>query len=263
LIIRDIKSYRVGMTAPTSPARPRRIGGRVLNAISVTGEVTAIEPMAADLRRIRIEGDEVAQLTPAPGQQVRVHVSDLLDPHSWRRPGDILRTYSIWRYDGGLELGVLDHDTGGPGARWVRELRVGQPVTFGRPEGAFVLQGDAPYHVFAGEETAAVAFGAMLAALPAAVPAYPLIEVAGPGDRLPMDRDVPWLYRDGRPAAASASLLEAARRLELPREPGAVYLAGEARTVQWLRRHFVSERGWPRPSVHTKPFWAPGKRGLD
>ncbi len=251
------------MTAPTSPARPRRIGGRVLTAISVTGEVTAIEPVAEHLRRIRIEGDEVARLTWTPGQQVRVHVSDLLDPHNWRRPRDILRTYSIWRYDGGLELCVLDHDTGGPGARWARELRTGQPVTFGRPEGSFVLTSDAPYHVFAGEEAAAVAFGAMLAALPDSVPAYSLIEVAGPGDRLPLTRDVPWLYRDGRPAVASASLLEAARRLELPNEPGAAYLAGEARTVQLLRRHFVSERGWPRQAVRTKPFWAPGKRGLD
>jgi NADPH-dependent ferric siderophore reductase len=251
------------MTAPTSPARPRGIGGRVLNAISVTGQVTAIEPVAAHLRRVRIEGDEVARLTWTPGQQVRVHVSDLLDPHSWRRPRDILRTYSVWRYDGGLELGLLDHETGGPGARWARQLRPGQPVTFGRPEGSFVLAADAPYHVFAGEETAAVAFGAMLAALPAGTPAYPLIEVAGPGDRLPLAREVPWLYRDGRPAAASASLLEAARRLELPNAPGAAYLAGEARTVQLLRRHFVAERGWPRQAVRAKPFWAPGKRGLD
>jgi NADPH-dependent ferric siderophore reductase len=235
----------------------------VLTAISVTGEVTAIEPVAEHLRRIRIEGDEVAGLTWTPGQQVRVHVSDLLDPHNWRRPRDILRTYSVWSYDGGLELCVLDHDTGGPGARWARELRTGQPVTFGRPEGSFVLTGNAPYHVFAGEETAAVAFGAMLAALPAGTPAHPLIEVAGPGDRLPLARDVPWLYRDGRPAVASAGLLEAARRLELPNEPGVAYLAGEARTVQLLRRHFVSERGWPRQAVRTKPFWAPGKRGLD
>ncbi len=250
------------MTAPTSPARPRRIGGRVLSAISVTGGVTAIDPVAAHMRRVRIEGDEVARLTWAAGQQVRVHVSDLLDPHSWRRPRDILRTYSIWRYDGGLELCLLDHDTGGPGARWAHELRVGQPVTFGRPEGSFVLQG-APYHVFAGEETATVAFGAMLAALPGGTPAYPLLEVGTAGDRLPLARDVPWLYRDGRPAVASAGLLEAARRLELPREPGAAYLAGEARTVQLLRRHFVAERGWPRQAVRTKPFWAPGKRGLD
>src|ERR1700761_539225 len=214
------------MTAPTSPARPRRIGGRVLTAISVTGEVTAIEPVTEHLRRVRIEGDEVARLTWTPGQQVRVHVSDLLDPHNWRRPRDILRTYSIWRFDGGLELCVLDHDTGGPGARWARALRTGQLVTFGRPEGSFVLTSDAPYHVFAGEETAAVAFGAMLAALPGSTPAYSLIEVAGPGDRLPLARDLPWLYRDGRPPVAAASLLEAAWRLELPNEPGAISLAG-------------------------------------
>jgi NADPH-dependent ferric siderophore reductase len=263
LINSMVESYRVAMTAAPSQARPRRIGGRVLNAFSVTGTVTAIEPIAAHMRHVRIEGDEVGRLAWVPGQEVRVHVSDPLDPHSWRRPRDILRTYSVWRYDGGLELCVLDHDTGGPGARWVRELRTGQPVTFGRPEGSFVLRGGAPYYVFAGEETAAVAFGPMLAALPADTPAYALLEVAGPDDRLPLARDAPWRYRDGRPATASASLLEAARRLELPREPGAVYLAGEARTVQSLRRHFVAERGWPRQAVRSKPFWAPGKRGLD
>src|ERR1700685_4044430 len=138
------------MTAPTSPVRPRRVGGRVLNAFSAACTVTAIEPVTAHLRRIRIEGDEVARLSWTPGQQVRVHVTDPLDPHSWRRPRDILRTYSIWRYDGGLELYALDHDTGGPVARWARELEVGQPVTFGRPEGSFVLQGEGevPYHVF-------------------------------------------------------------------------------------------------------------------
>ena len=168
------------MTMAPSPARPRRIGGRVLSAFSATGTVTSIEPAAAHLRRIRIEGDDVARLDWVPGQQVRVHTTDLLDPHNWRRPRDILRTYSVWRYDGGLELVVLDHDTGGPGARWARELQTGQLVTFSHPEGSFVLRDDAPYHVFVGEETASVAFGAMLAALPAGTPVYPVLEVARP-----------------------------------------------------------------------------------
>ncbi|GAB2841178.1 hypothetical protein GCM10027074_04470 [Streptomyces deserti] len=35
-----------------------------------------------------------------------------------------------------------------------------------RPEGSFVLRPDATNHFFAGDETAAIAFGAMLAALP-------------------------------------------------------------------------------------------------
>jgi NADPH-dependent ferric siderophore reductase len=229
---------------------------------AVTGTVTVVEPAAGRMRRIRIEGDDVARLDCAPGQQVRVHVADLRSPRSWLRPMDLLRTYSVWQRDDGIELRVLDHDTGGPGARWARELRPGQAVSFGRPEGSFVLR-DGGYHVFAGEETASVAFGAMLRALPPATPAYGIIEVDEPDDRLPLDRPLRWEYRRGRSAAASDSLLTAFTQLELPAEPGVAYLAGEARTIQLLRRHLVSERGWPRQAVRTKPFWTPGKRGLD
>jgi len=117
---------------------------------AVTGTVTVVEPAAGRMRRIRIEGDDVARLDCAPGQQVRVHVADLRSPRSWLRPMDLLRTYSVWQRDDGIELRVLDHDTGGPGARWARELRPGQAVSFGRPEGSFVLR-DGGYHVFAGE----------------------------------------------------------------------------------------------------------------
>jgi len=216
------------------------------------------------MRRVRIEGDDVARLPWTPGQHVRVHVADMSNPRNWLRPRDMLRTYSIWQRDGGaIELCALDHDdTAGPGARWARELRVGDPVTFGGPEGHFTL-GDGPHHVFAGEETAAVAFGAMLRALPAQTPVYGVIEVDEPDDRLPLSRELNWQYRHGTSAAASQTLLAAFTRLELPAEPGIAYLAGEAQTIQLLRRHLVSERGWPRQAIRMKPFWTPGKRGLD
>jgi NADPH-dependent ferric siderophore reductase len=239
-----------------------RAGGRLPGFFSVTGTVTEIDPIARRMRRIRIEGDDVARLAWVPGQHVRVHVADMRSPSSWLRPRDLLRTYSVWQHDGGIELCVLDHDDGGPGVRWARQLRRGQPVRFSRPEGPFVLR-DAQYHVFAGEETAAVAFGAMLRAHPSAAPAYGVIEADEPDDRLPLARQLHWQYRHGRSAASSQTLLEAFTRLALPGEPGTAYLAGEARTIQLLRRHLVSERGWPRQSIRTKPFWTPGKRGLD
>jgi NADPH-dependent ferric siderophore reductase len=212
--------------------------------------------------RIRIEGDDVGRLACVPGQHVRVHVTDMLDPRSWLHPRDMLRTYSVWRYDGGIELCVLNHDTGGPGTRWARQLRAGQAVSFGRPEGSFVVR-EAGYHVFAGEETAAVAFGTMLRALPPDTQAYGIIEVDEEEDRLPLSRQLHWQYRHGRSAAASRTLLDAFTRLELPGQPGIAYLAGEARTVQLLRQHLVAERGWPRQAIRTKPFWTPGRRGLD
>ena len=239
-------------------------GGRRAGFRSTTGTVIEIEPIARRMRRIRIEGDAVGRLSWTPGQHLRVHVTDMSNPRNWLRPRDMLRTYSVWHRDAdGIELCALDHDdTTGPGARWARSLSVGDPVTFGGPEGHFVL-GDGTYHVFAGEETAAVAFGPMLRALPSEVPVYGVIEVDEPGDRLPLPRELDWLYREGTSAAASQPLLAAFARLPLPAEPGVAYLAGEARTIQLLRRHLVSDRGWPRQAVRMKPFWTPGKRGLD
>jgi NADPH-dependent ferric siderophore reductase len=250
-------------TAPSA----RRTGGRLRDLFSVTGTVTQLDPITRRMLRIRIEGDDLADLACQPGQHVRVHVADLREPRSWLRPRDMLRSYSVWQRDeAGLELCVLNHDTGGPGAQWARQLRTGDPVTFGKPEGSFVLR-EGAYQVFAGEETAAVAFGAMLRALPPATPVYGILEVDELGDRLPfglpLAHQLTWQYRDGRSAAASQTLLGAFTRLQLPAEPGIAYLAGEARTIQLLRRHLVAERGWPREAVRTKPFWTPGKRGLD
>jgi NADPH-dependent ferric siderophore reductase len=219
------------------------------------------------MRRIRIEGDAVARFDWTPGQHARVHVTDMKDPRNWLRPRDFLRTFTVWDYDCvGLELCVLDHDDPGPGARWAREVRSGDAVTLSEPEGSFTLR-DGRYHVFAGDETAAVAFGAMVRALPDAARAYAVIEVGDPDDCLPLDgppgAEVRWQYRRGRPAAASESLVKGVAALDLPSEPGIAYLAGEARTIQMLRRHLVTDRGWPRRAIVMKPFWTPGRRGLD
>ena len=173
------------------------------------------------MRRIRIEGDSVGRLSWTPGQHLRVHVTDMSNPRNWLRPRDMLRTYSVWDRDAdGIELCALDHDdTPGPGARWARSLSVGDPVTFGGPEGHFVL-GEGAYHVFAGEETAAVAFGAMLRALPSEVPVYGVVEVDEPGDRLPLPRELRWRYRNGQSAAASQTLLGGVRPASAARRAG-------------------------------------------
>jgi NADPH-dependent ferric siderophore reductase len=140
-------------------------------------------------------------------------------------------------------------------------------VLFSRPEGNLVAR-PAAMHVFAGEETAAVAFGAMIAALGDA-DVRGVIEVGGRGDWLPRPDGRPWpdgivwRYRDGAPATMSPTLTEAVASLDLPPEPGAAYVAGEAHTVQAVARHLVRERGWPRRAVRTKPFWSPGRTGMD
>ena len=228
---------------------PTTLLNPVLDLVTLRGTVTAAEPVTARMRHLRIESDALAGLDVRPGQQVRVLVTGLT-----------LRTYSVWRYDpsGAVELRVLDHSEGGPGARWGKSVGVGEQVRLRKPEGTFTLRPDAAHHVFVGEETASVAFGAMLAALPEGARVSGCVETESDGDRLPLahsDR-LNWLTRGG------TSLSDAVQ--DLAPEPGGIaYVAGEARAVQQVRQVLVRELGWDRRSVLTKPFWAPGKWGLE
>ena len=228
---------------------PTTLLNPVLDLVTLRGTVTAAEPVTARMRHLRIESDALAGLDVRPGQQVRVLVTGLT-----------LRTYSVWRYDpsGAVELRVLDHSEGGPGARWGKSVGVGEQVRLRKPEGTFTLRPDAAHHVFVGEETASVAFGAMLAALPEGARVSGCVETESDGDRLPLahsDR-LNWMTRGG------TSLPDAVQRLA-PEPGGIAYVAGEARTVQQVRQVLVRELGWDRRSVLTKPFWAPGKRGME
>ncbi|MBE1532110.1 siderophore-interacting protein [Actinomadura algeriensis] len=227
-------------------------------SLFLRGTVTQLEPIAERMRRIRISGPDLRELEWVPGTHVRLRVGDPLRPRTW--PAGVLRTYSIWDHspDGHLDLCVLDHPSAGPGARWARRARIGDTAALMGPKGRLVLRENAPYHLFAGDETAAVAFGAMLRALPAPAAVHGVIVTDGPGDRLPLPRSdrLTWIHRP-------AELPDAVRSLDLPGVPGVAYLAGEARACQAVRRHLVDERGWSRRDIVVKPFWTPGRRGMD
>jgi NADPH-dependent ferric siderophore reductase len=222
---------------------------------SLHGTVTSIDPIARRMRHITISATELRGQSWKPGQQVRVRTEDGHGPR---------RTYSVYAYAGDtIELCVLEHGEKGPGSKWGRKLKVGQPVNLSQPEGSFVLRRSAPYHLFVGEETASVPFAAMLRALPSDAQVFGVVEVDTPEDRIPLPDSITWAYRAGASAASSETLLDAVRALKLPDEPGIAYLAGEARTIQLVRKQLVKERNWSKRNVVTKPFWTPGKTGMD
>jgi NADPH-dependent ferric siderophore reductase len=242
------------------PARARRPSRPSHGGLGfTTGELIGADQLTPRLRRLSVA---IPDLAWTPGQHVRVVVTG--PARSWTAgllPGGTLRSYSVLDYDGSvLQLCVLDHGNG-PGARWARAARPGDLVRLSAPRGRMIVR-PAPYYLFAGEETAAVTFGPMLRTVGTAR-VYGVIEVDGKADRLPLHAGLTWRYRNGRPAAASASLVSAVAGLDLPSEPGVAYVAGEARTVQAVRSHLVRDRGWPRRQVLTKPYWTPGRTGLD
>jgi NADPH-dependent ferric siderophore reductase len=244
----------------TGPAHVRRRSRLSHGGLGfTTAELIRTDQLTPRLRRLYVAAPGRAW---TPGQHVRVVVSG--PARSWAGgflPGGTLRSYSVFDYDGSvLQLCVLDHGNG-PGARWARAARPGDLVRLSAPQGRMVVQA-APYFVFAGEETAAVTFGPMLRTVGTAR-VYGVIEVDSRADRLPLHAGLSWRYREGRPAADSSGLVAAVAGLDLPSTAGLAYVAGEARTVQAIRSHLVRDRGWPRRQVVTKPYWTPGRTGMD
>jgi NADPH-dependent ferric siderophore reductase len=249
----------------SSTARPQ--ARKITDRLFTRATVSEVEQITARMRRIRLAGSRLTGMQPVAGQHLRVVVNDLFSRETVRSGfRDFLRTYSVWHHDpvaGTIDLCVLDCGDG-PGARWSRQVKAGDEVSFSGPEGRFAIR-PAGYHVFVGEETAQVAFGAMLRALPPLAHVHGVIEVDEEADRLPLAHAeaVSWLSRHGASAERSATLVNALRSLNMPPGPGHAYIAGEAKTCADSRRHLIDDRGWPARSISAKPFWAPGKRGLE
>lgn len=240
------------------------------DAVFLSGTVSEIERLTPRMRRIRFSGPRLQGLTWTPGQHVRLQVESLRESVVRLHPYPVLRTYSIYDVDpdlGALDIVMVDHDGDPkgttPARRWARAAVVGDHARFTRPQGKFVVRHDAPYHVFAGEETASVAFAAMLRSLRPTAEVYGVIEAATAADHLPLSAPLSRVERGDAPAANSAVLADALRSLPLPDYPGIAYLAGEARTIQTLRKILTTERGWDRRQIRTKPFWTPGRAGME
>jgi NADPH-dependent ferric siderophore reductase len=90
-----------------------------------------------------------------------------------------------------------------------------------------------------------------------------VVESAVAADHLLLARPLKRVERGDASAKDSVVLADALRALQLPDDPGVAYLAGEARTIQTLRKILITERGWDRRDIRTKPFWTPGRTGLE
>lgn len=243
---------------------------RLRDAVFLSATVGEIERLTPRMRRIRFIGPRLRGLTWTPGQHVRLQVESLRESVLRLHPYPVLRTYSIYDVDpgiGALDIVMVDHDgdpkDATPARRWATAASVGDPASMTRPQGNFVIRHDAPYHLFAGEETASVAFAAMLRSIRPTAKVYGVIEAATHSDHLPLAAPLTRVERGDAPAANSSVLADALRSLPLPDHPGVAYLAGEARTIQTLRKILITERAWDRRQIRTKPFWTPGRTGME
>ena len=242
-------------TARDQPLERRRLRDPLLTAATVSG----LGLFAPRMRFVRLQSSDFRRFQYVPGQEVRVQVG--ASSRTWDWLAGARRTYSVYELAGDvLTLVVFDHG-GGPGTSWMLGLRPGVGVLLTRPRGTLVPK-QASFHLLVGEETASVAFAALLPELEGTTRC--ILEVDSPAERWDVGQHVSWSYRHGKSGISSRRLVESLRSLDLPDSGERVaYLAGEARTIQLIRRHLVDERAWVRRNIVTKPFWAEGKTGLE
>ncbi|WP_228975565.1 siderophore-interacting protein [Streptomyces sp. DH12] len=174
------------------------------------------------------------------------------------------RTYTVRAWDAEqreLTVDFVVHGDQGLAGPWAARARVGEPVRFLGPGGAYAPDPEADWHLLAGDESALPAIAAALERLPDGAVAHALVEVEDPDDELkitaPAGVEVRWLARRGRPVGEP--LVEAVRDLAFPEGTVHAFVHGEAGAVKELRRHLRTERGIPLERLSISGYWRLGK----
>ena len=233
------------------PAVPKLIADVFEPRFGRPCQVSQIDELDSQLRRVRFSGRALQGLSFRPGQEIEFRVD-----------ATAFRHYTPSAYDpvtGAFDVVFYLHD-GGPGSRWAARLAVGDHARLLGPGGRFGL-GYAATHVLVGDETCLGLFTALASSVAPAHRVTGAIEVASGRDHWPALAGAPVdaVHRTVRGAALRSWLAAAALD---PRDMMMmIYVAGHADTVGMLR-DVLRAQGWPRSAIRTKPYWADGKRGL-
>lgn len=170
-------------------------------------------------------------------------------------PSDDMRTYTPIAAADGFSLLGWKH-AGGPGARWLASVQVGDAVVFVGPQRSLELA--AGPVVLVGDETSVAVAAALAAERPGHVQA--VIQTAAPADVRRAAQAV------ALPAVATVAPADIAATVDLIRRKLAdwptaqVALTGCSEPIVAIRQAL---RGSGAAHIKTKTYWIPGKTGLD
>jgi NADPH-dependent ferric siderophore reductase len=237
--------------------------------------VVAATPRTARLTTVTVAGPELVGLEPGqPAASVRLllpHQGELVIPE-WNgneflhadgaRPH--LRTLTPLRIDserGEVEVDIVLHGAGRM-ATWAATATVGDPVAISGTGRGYVIEPGASY-LLAGDESALPAITTILDALPSDASAQVLVEVGEAGAELelpgPSRQTVSW-HRLPPGAPPGDALVDAF--VATPVKAGTrVWVAGEAASVQRIRRHLFDTLDVPRQQCTVRGYWKHGRAG--
>lgn len=237
--------------------------------------VRSLENLTPRMRRIVLGGPEldgldidepaasVRLLLPPPGEEGLVMPewtgNQFELPSGERAP---IRTFTPRHLDTGaleLTLDIVVHD-GGAASDWAAAAAPGDEVAVSGPGRGYEIDPATSELLLGGDETAIPAIGQLLESLPheVAVPVH--IEVADPSARLELPAhpgaDVRW---HDLPAGAEPGEALIAAVTAVDQMPPVAWVAGEAASVQKIRKHLFDERGMTRSAATVRGYWKKGR----
>jgi NADPH-dependent ferric siderophore reductase len=204
-------------------------------------------------------------ILPPPGQAALVLPEAGPDGPVWPSdaPSPVVRTYTPRRFDeqaGTLEVQFVLHGDG-PASEWAERVQPADRLAIAGPGGRFSLDPAVRSWWIAGDESALPAIGTLLDALPPTASAEVHLEVAGPGDEMPLTSPagitVTWHHRN-RPDGWGDELNHAARAASIAAGTR-VWVACEAAAVRRIREHLLTVQRVPASAVVTRGYWRAGE----
>jgi len=237
--------------------------------------VRNLEQLSPRMRRIVLRGPElegmeidepaasVRLLLPARGEETIVMPewkgNQFELPNGDRAP---IRTFTPRYFDTErfeLTLDIVVHE-GGAASDWAVSAVEGAEVAVSGPGRGYQVDPGASGYLLAGDETALPAISQLLEVLPREAPVAVHIEIAHPSARLDLpahpNAEVTWHelaggLEDGDALVAAVEAIEEV--------PDVVWVAGEAASVQRIRKHLFDARGIARSAATVRGYWKKGR----
>jgi NADPH-dependent ferric siderophore reductase len=236
---------------PRRPARPK-----------IELEVLSTRRLSPHLVRLILGGDGFAGFTSNAFTDRYVKV--FFSPSGDEAP--VTRTYTVREVNEAEQWLAVDfvvHGDEGLAGPWAASAAPGDRVVLTGPGGGYTPDPTADWHLLVGDESALPAIAAALEALPDDARGDAFVEVASPGDEVPLTApagvELHWVHRGPDTVGASSLLADAVAAA--PWRDGRVhaFVHGERESVKALRDVVLYQRGVGRDQVSISGYWARGR----
>ncbi|MDR6554425.1 siderophore-interacting protein [Paenibacillus qinlingensis] len=230
--------------------------------ISHKATVIQKQQIAEHTFRISLQLQQAKGLSYTPGEFLRV----LVGADQSVKLTDMIRTYSVWRYDTAsqvIEIAACTFSSGS-GASWAKRLQNGDTVHFTGPKGNFVYDESPDYYILIGDISSLAHLYEIHRQIPPHKKVFSLIYADHKQDFFTdLDGTSPLTFYN-LPANPVQSLTE---QLELimkqAQGKGMLYVGGDGRVCVEMRNYMKMHHQWENRQIKAKPFWMPGKKGLE